>query len=59
MLETGDVPRAGLCEDRPPGRVGGVAGEIRFSSCDGGVEEHRGGGGGGASLKVDGHGDGE
>lgn len=68
LPDTGEVPRAGLCEGRATGRVGGVTGDIRLKSCcrfagtgggGGGVDELRGSGGGGASLRDEGHGDGE
>lgn len=68
-METGDVPRAGLCDGIAIGRVGGVTGEMRLNNCcklagtggggGGGVDEQRGNGGGGMSLNDDGHGDGE
>lgn len=67
-FDTGEVPRAGLCDGRVTGRVGGVAGDIRLNNCCSvagtgggvdGVDEHRGRGSGGASLSADGQGDGE
>lgn len=69
LFDTGDVPRAGLCDGKATALVGGAPGEIRLNNCCrlggtgggvGGVDDvHLGNVGGGKSPIVDGHGDGE